>query len=163
MFDSSTEFMVSQAPVDVLPSPADRPTADVVVYDGNCGFCRYQMNRLSRWDTGGRLSYVSLHAAEVYTRWPDLDPDQLLQEICVITRDGRRLFGAAAFKYLSTRLPKLWPLAVLMHIPFSMPLWRALYRGFARRRYRLSEKYPCTDNACHLPRKSSASPRGPSL
>ncbi len=153
MSNAAIQLMEAEAPVDNLPAPHDRPAADVVVYDGACAFCRHQMQRLHQWDTKDRLTFVSLHAAEVSSRWPDLNQDRLLEEICVVSHDGRRLFGAAAFQYLSTRLPRLWPLSVLMHIPFSMPLWRAAYRLFAKHRYRLSQKYPCPNDACDVRRK----------
>ena len=48
-----------------LPSPQDRPDADVVIYDGQCGICTAQINKLPWWDCQQRLSYVSLHDAEV--------------------------------------------------------------------------------------------------
>ncbi|MEM1303442.1 MAG: DCC1-like thiol-disulfide oxidoreductase family protein, partial [Planctomycetota bacterium] len=57
---------------DAFPPPADRPGADVVLYDGECNFCRAQMQRLTRWDTGGRLAYLSIHDPVVAERWPDL-------------------------------------------------------------------------------------------
>jgi predicted DCC family thiol-disulfide oxidoreductase YuxK len=48
-------------------------------------------------------------------------------------------------------LPLLWPLAPLLHIPLSMPLWRWLYRFIARNRYRIAGKRTqCDDNACSL-------------
>ena len=33
-----------------LPSPADRPEAEVVIYDGHCRICTGQIRRLARWD-----------------------------------------------------------------------------------------------------------------
>ena len=48
-----------------LPTVLERPEADVIIYDGHCRFCRGQVERLSRWDTGGRLAYLSLHDPEV--------------------------------------------------------------------------------------------------
>jgi predicted DCC family thiol-disulfide oxidoreductase YuxK len=131
-----------------LPDPTSRPAADVVVYDGACGFCRHQMQRLNQWDSRNQLAYVSSQDASLPQRWPDLEQERLSREICVVTQDGQRHYGAAAFKYLSTQLPRLWPLAVLMHIPFSMPIWHWLYRAFAKRRYRVSQKYACADDAC---------------
>jgi predicted DCC family thiol-disulfide oxidoreductase YuxK len=45
----------------------------------------------------------------------------------------------------------LWPLAPLLHIPFSMPLWRWLYRLVARNRYRIAGKrMECDDQACSV-------------
>jgi predicted DCC family thiol-disulfide oxidoreductase YuxK len=133
-----------------LPSPADRPTADVVIYDGHCRFCTAQVQRLQRWDKGGRLAFVSLHDPLVAERWPDLSHDRLMQEMAIVDVHGRRHWGAAAFRYLTRRLPRLWLLAPLMHIPFSMPLWQWGYRQVAKRRYQLAGKSACDGDACHI-------------
>ncbi|MFM8705597.1 MAG: hypothetical protein ACKOHG_17405 [Planctomycetia bacterium] len=53
-------------------------------------------------------------------------------------------------KYLSRRLPLLWPLAVPLQIPGTEPLWAALYRFVARNRLRIAGS--CDDGTCKLPR-----------
>lgn len=131
-----------------LPSPADRPQADVLIYDGQCRFCTAQVARLARWDSRGRLAFLSLHDAEVARRWPDLSHDDMMQAMYVIDGRGRRHRGAAAFRYLSTRLPWLYPLAPLLHIPGTLPLWQWCYQQFARRRYRWGKIEDCADGAC---------------
>ncbi len=65
----------------VLPCPADRPDAEVVIYDGNCRICTAQMRKLLWWDCQQKLSYLSLHDAEVARRWPEMSPDRLMQEM----------------------------------------------------------------------------------
>ena len=45
----------------LLPTPEQRPAADVVIYDGQCRFCTAQAQRLARLDRGERLAYLSLH------------------------------------------------------------------------------------------------------
>ena len=57
--------------------PLSGEQADVVIYDGHCSFCRGQVERVNRWDTPGRLAYLSLHDPEVARRYPDLDHDAL--------------------------------------------------------------------------------------
>jgi predicted DCC family thiol-disulfide oxidoreductase YuxK len=134
-----------------LPTPAERPDADVVIYDGHCKFCTGQVNRLARWDTNDRLAFLSLHDPQVAKDYPDLSYDRLMEEMAVVDRQGRRHWGAAAFRYLSTRLPRLYLLAPLMHIPFSMPLWRWGYRQVAKRRYWLAGKTgACEGDACSV-------------
>ena len=135
-----------------LPTPADRPQADIVIYDGNCQFCTSQVENLRRWDTKGRLAYLSLHDPEVARRFPDLTYDRLMEEMVVVDQQGNRHGGAAAFRYLTTRLPRLYPLAPVMHIPFTLPLWQWGYRQVARRRYRIAGKtgQPCENEACEV-------------
>src|SRR5262245_23044635 len=100
-----------------LPTPAERPEADIVIYDGHCRFCAGQVQNLARWDSRRRLAFMSLHDPEVAKRFPDLTYERLIAEMVVVDRTGKRHGGAEAFKYLTTRLPPLFVLAPLMHIP----------------------------------------------
>ena len=139
-----------------LPTPGERPAADVVIYDGDCRFCTGQVERINRFDRGGRLAFISLHDPLVAERYPDLSHEQLMEEMVVVDREGNRYGGAAAFRYLTRRLPLLWPLAPLMHLPFSLPLWQWGYRKIAKHRYLLMGKNDrCDDDSCavHFDRK----------
>jgi predicted DCC family thiol-disulfide oxidoreductase YuxK len=140
----------SSAPSARLPRPEDRPEADVVIYDAHCRFCTGQVERIARLDSGGRLAFLSLHDPEVPRRYPDLTHEQLMREMVVIDRRGSRHAGAAGFRYLSRRLRWLWPLAPLLHIPFSMPLWQWCYRQIASRRYLWGKVESCEDGTCRL-------------
>jgi predicted DCC family thiol-disulfide oxidoreductase YuxK len=137
-----------------LPTPTDRPDADVVLYDGRCGFCRARVNQLQWLDGGGgRLAYLSLHDPEVAQRYPDVSPERLLEEMCVVDRRGRRHWGAGAVRYLSRRLPRLWWLAPLMHLPGVMLVARPVYGWVSRNRYLLGGKVEeCPDGACSIHR-----------
>ena len=130
-----------------LPTPQERPEADVVIFDGHCKFCRGQVERLSRWDRGGRLAFVSLHDASVAEKYPDLTHEMLMDQMYIVDQQGNRYGGAAAFRYLTRRLPRLWVLAPILHIPFSLPLWQWGYRQVAKRRYKMG-KVECTDDTC---------------
>ena len=132
-----------------LPSPAERPDADVVLYDGHCGICTAGVKRLLWWDCQKRLAYLSIHDPEVQRRWPDLSHDRLMQEMAIVDRDGNRYWGPEALRYLTRRLRRLWWAAPLAYFPGSMLLWRPLYRLVARNRYRFSAKN-CDNGACSL-------------
>lgn len=119
-----------------LPSPADLPESEVLIYDGHCKFCQGKVRTLRRL-AGDRVAYLSLHDAEVARRFPDLEYDDLMREMVLVDRWGRRHGGAAAVRYLSRQVPSLWPLAPLLHIPGSLPLWQRLYQWVAVRRYRI--------------------------
>ncbi len=134
-----------------LPARDDHPEADVVIYDGTCRFCRRQVARLARYDGDGRLAFISLHDPAVAERYPDLTHERLMQEMVVVERSGGRHGGAAAIRYLSRRLPRLWLAAPFLHIPGSMPLWRWLYGQIATRRYRWNARAEeCEEGACKI-------------
>ena len=135
----------------LLPDPNLKPDSDVVIWDGKCNFCRAQVERLRRFD-GGRLSYISLHDPRVAERYPNLTYNQLMDQLWVITPEGSQYGGADAGRYLSRKLPGLWWLAPLLHVPFSMPLWRWLYAKIAQRRYKLAGFHCEDDGTCHLHR-----------
>jgi predicted DCC family thiol-disulfide oxidoreductase YuxK len=133
-----------------LPTIDDRPHADVLIFDGQCRFCRAQIRWISRCDINGRLAYISLHDPEVPRRWPDLTHAQLMEQMYVIDLKNIRHGGAEAFRYLTRILPPLWPLAPLLRIPASMPFWQYLYRTVAKFRYRLGRIEACDDGTCRL-------------
>lgn len=148
-----------------LSTLEERPGADVVIYDGNCQFCRNQVQRLARLDTGQRLAFVSLHEPVVAERFPELSHEQLMEQMYVVDSRGAPHGGAAAIRYLSRRLPRIWILAPLLHIPGTMPLWQWGYRQFALRRYRfngLPDEAECRNGACrvHLANRQPESQSG---
>lgn len=133
-----------------LPTPADRPEADILIYDGHCKFCTKQVQRLHRWDRAGRLAFLSLHDTEVRRRFPELTYERLMDEMVLVDQAGNYYGGAAAFRYLTRHLPRLWPLAPLLHIPGSLPVWRWGYRQVAKQRYRFGRTDSCDDGACEV-------------
>ena len=134
-----------------LPTPAERPESDVVIYDGHCRICTAQVRKLPWWDCQKKLSYLSLHDSEVARRWPDLSHDRMMQEMVIVDHGGGRHWGAEAIRYLSRRLRRLCWASPFLHFPGSMFVWRPLYRWVARNRYRLSGG-AAYDGACALHR-----------
>ncbi|MDA7906424.1 DUF393 domain-containing protein [Mariniblastus sp.] len=141
-----------------LPSPRSFPEADLVIYDGSCNFCSSQVMNLARLDGQHRLAFISLHDPFVTEQFTDLTHQQLMEQMFLIpNRDGaysdRRLGGAVAIKYLTLRLPKLWILAPLFHLPLTGGIQQWAYRQIAKRRYKIAGKKedPCDDQgSCDL-------------
>jgi predicted DCC family thiol-disulfide oxidoreductase YuxK len=135
-----------------LPTPAENPDAEIVIFDGHCKFCTAQVKNLARWDKDGRrLAFLSLHDPEVAKRYPDLTYEQMMEQMYVVDQQGHRYGGADAFRHLTTKLPRLYWLAPLMHIPFTAPIWRWGYRQVAKRRYRMGKTADaCDDGACKV-------------
>lgn len=138
-----------------LTDPRIRPDAHVVIFDGDCHFCQSQVKRLNWFDGGGRLAYLSLHDPRAKELCPDLDHDQLMEQMFVVVNEEgqfkKRHGGAGAIRFLSRALPRLWWLAPIMHIPFSLPVWQWLYMKVAVRRYRWNRSgdEQCED-ACEI-------------
>jgi len=146
--DESNMNDVAQSESFYAPTPDDLPTADVVIYDGKCVFCRKSIMMLDWWVAEGQLSYLSLHDPYVDELCPDLAHDQLMKQIYLIGReDNSRHGGAEVIRYLSTRSWKLWIAAPFLHFPGSMPLWQWMYQQVAKRRYLIANKdgEPCDE------------------
>jgi predicted DCC family thiol-disulfide oxidoreductase YuxK len=140
-------------PLVALPSPAERPDADIVVFDGHCSFCTAQVEKIRRWDSGRMLAYLSLHDPEVERRWPGIDNDRLMKEMLVVDQTGNRYWGPEAIRYLTRRLPRLWWAAWVFCLPGAMFVWRRIYRWVARNRYRISAKFSknsCDSGTCQI-------------
>ena len=127
-----------------LPDPSDYPAASVVIYDGECQFCTRQVKRLAALDGKNRLSFLSLHDPTIETDFPALSHEQLMEAMHLVEPTGTIHRGAAAFRLMTRRIPRLWILMPLMHLPFSLPLWQAIYRFIAKRRYRIN----CDEGTC---------------
>jgi predicted DCC family thiol-disulfide oxidoreductase YuxK len=147
---------------DDLPTPEQAPEADVVIYDGKCVFCLGQVRNLKKFDRDGQLAFMSLHDPAVAQRCPDLTYDQMMKQIYVVSQSGEQFGGAAAIRYLTGQLPKLWWAAPLTHIPFTLPIQQWFYDQVAKRRYKIANKNgtaDCDDGACavHFGDKKSSS------
>jgi len=126
-----------------------RPAAITVLYDGQCRFCRGQIALLRRCDVGRQLRFLSVHDPLASREFAELDPQALMREMHVVDTSGRVRAGAESVRFLARRLPLLWPLALPLHVPGSLPLWNWLYGLVARNRYRLAGT--CDDGSCRLP------------
>jgi predicted DCC family thiol-disulfide oxidoreductase YuxK len=140
-------------PAQTVPSEAPLLPAQrraVVLYDGRCPLCLKSVAWLKQLDWLGRLSYANVHEPQqVPLRDPPLAPQRLLEEMHLLTPDGRHIYhGFRAFRWMAWRLPALWLLAPLLYLPGVPALGQRLYLAVARNRYRL---VPCHGGVCALP------------
>jgi predicted DCC family thiol-disulfide oxidoreductase YuxK len=109
-------------------------------------------------DGKNRIAFVSLHDDWVAERFPDLTHQMMMDQMYLVPASEHgymesRHGGAAAVRFLTRRLPLLWILAPLLHIPFSLPLWQWGYGIVARHRYKIAGKsgVECDeDGTCEL-------------
>lgn len=128
----------------------EKSDRDVVIFDGHCRICTGGIKNIQRLDWLSKFRYVSLHDTEISEKYPDLTYDMLMDEMYVVNEKGLRFGGAAAFRYLSWRIPLLWPIAPILSIPGTMGLWSWLYKLVARNRYRFGRIPDCDGGTCHL-------------
>lgn len=131
------------------PTVADPAAGQaIVLYDGDCPFCRKSVGWLKRLDWLGRLHFRSAREAELPTATVPLDRDKMLTEMHVLTPDRRRApAGFAAFRWIAWRLPLTTPLAPLLYLPGVPWVGNRVYRWVARNRFGL---VPCHGGACQV-------------
>lgn len=128
--------------------PFQGPTADVVLYDGQCEICQASVSWLHTLDRGrGRVDCrpIDLDETELRRLHPDLRLDESLRELHVVSADGTIRRGWDAVARLARRFPATWPIGALGAIPPFRWIFSAMYRFVARNRYALSK---CRGGAC---------------
>src|SRR5688572_5638928 len=105
-----------------------------VIYDGDCRFCRYWVNRWKK-ETGDAVLYVPFQDSAVSTAFPALTADSLGGAIHFIDRDGKIYRGAeAVFKLRAKYAGAPAGLWAYHHLPGAKPVSEAVYSFVARHR-----------------------------
>jgi predicted DCC family thiol-disulfide oxidoreductase YuxK len=103
-----------------------------VLYDGDCGFCRWSMAKILAWDRRGRLRPVALQDPEAERLLAGMDPGRRMASWHLMTPDGAIRSAGAAAPPLLRALPGGRPLAAMAG---AMPgLTERLYQFVSRHR-----------------------------
>jgi predicted DCC family thiol-disulfide oxidoreductase YuxK len=104
-----------------------------ILYDADCGFCRWSLNKVLAWDRPGRLRPVAIQSEEGQELLAGIDPERRLESWHLAMPDGEVRSGGAAFGPLGRLLPGGRPLtAVAERFPRmtdSAYRWVAEHRG----------------------------------
>jgi predicted DCC family thiol-disulfide oxidoreductase YuxK len=108
-----------------------------ILYDADCGFCRWSTDRLLAWDRHRRLRPVALQSPEADRLLGGMDEDRKMSSWHLVTPDGRVYSAGPAVPPLMRLLPGGRPLAVLAE---TFPgLTQRLYRWVADHRDRIAK------------------------
>jgi len=105
-----------------------------LLFDADCGFCRWATAKLLRWDRAGRLRPVALQSEEAATLLASV-PEELRGSSWHLVTAGRVRSGGRAVGPLLRMLPGGRPLAALADL--SPGATDAAYGWVARHRGRL--------------------------
>jgi predicted DCC family thiol-disulfide oxidoreductase YuxK len=117
------------------PRVSNRPPSPLLLYDGNCGFCR---KWVGRWKalTGDQVLYEPYQ--EAASRFPEIEPQCFTQSLQLIQPNGEVLQGAeGVFKSLECVFylrPLNWSYG---HVPGFAAFAEWLYRKVAENRNRV--------------------------
>lgn len=107
----------------------------VLLFDDDCGFCRWSVGKILAWDRARRLRAAPLQGEEAARLLVGIDGDQRMASAHVILPDGRVYSGGAIAEPLFRALPGGRPLAVIAR---TLPrTTERAYRLVARNRERL--------------------------
>jgi predicted DCC family thiol-disulfide oxidoreductase YuxK len=128
-------------------------TQHIILYDGECPMCVFQMKVLSWLDWFGVLALVPLSDPRAQEIAPQLTREDLLEAIHCVAPQGRIYRGARAIRFVGLRLPLLIPVALFMWIPGVILIAEVIYRWVSRHRLVLSRVFGCKDACAILPAK----------
>lgn len=122
----------------------------IIVYDGDCPFCRKQIARIRRWDRAESFEYVPRRTPGLEERFPKLAEGDFNTGMRLVAPDGCIHVGADAVYQIAARLPFWRRLAWLYRIPGLHRLARAVYAWIAA--HRMSLAASCDDGVCRTTR-----------
>lgn len=85
----------------------------VIVFDDDCGFCRWSLSRILAWDRHGHLRPVALQSPEADDLLEGMDPERKMASWHLVAADGRTYSGGEAVSPLARLLPCGAPIASL--------------------------------------------------
>jgi predicted DCC family thiol-disulfide oxidoreductase YuxK len=108
----------------------------VLLFDRDCGFCKWSLDKILAWDRRGRLRAEPIQGAEGERLLTHMAPSERLESWHLVTPAGEVISGGAAAEPLARLLPGGLPLAFLFR---SFPgLTDRAYRWVAGNRDRLA-------------------------
>ena len=120
-----------------LPSPADFPQADVVIYDGECQLCVATKRKLEQAGIGpAQVRFIPYQSAEAKQALGTFYGPGRPEMAYLVQPSGDIREGLDAFLPLAAALPAGRALLWFIRIRFVRRVSELLYRFIARHRYR---------------------------
>ena len=134
----------------------ERPAPHVVLYDGDCSLCTFQMRVITWLDWFNTVALVPIADPRAAQIAPQLTRADLQEAIHCVARDGRIYRGARALRFIGLRLPLAVPMALVLWIPGVIYLAEIAYRWISRHRQLLSRAFGCKEACAIMPARKRA-------
>jgi predicted DCC family thiol-disulfide oxidoreductase YuxK len=116
----------------LTPPDSDPPSRAVMIWDGDCSFCRRWIRRWRRWTAGMIDDEPYQQAAGRFARIP---PGDFVRAVHLVEPDGRTTRGAeAALRSLEIAGRAGWLIRAYRRIPLFARTCELAYRFVARHR-----------------------------
>ncbi len=133
---------------------------NIVLYDGDCSFCTFQMRVITWLDWFNVVSLLPIADPRAQEVAPRLTRTDLQEAIHGVTPDGKVYRGARALRFIGLRMPLAFPLALVLWIPGVIYLAEFFYRWISRNRYVISRVFGCQGACVILPARQRANESG---
>jgi predicted DCC family thiol-disulfide oxidoreductase YuxK len=124
---------------------AKPPSKPLMIYDGECNFCKHWIARWHRW-TGDAVDYLPFQDPQIAARFPKIPREQFEISVQFIETNGEVFVGAQAlFLSLAKNPKRRWPLRWYQNSRLFAAITETAYRFVARHRSffsRLSGTHP---------------------
>lgn len=111
-----------------------QPAKPLMVYDGDCNFCKFWIRRWQR-ATAGRVDYIASQDPQVAREFPELPRERFEGSVQLVETDGVVYSGAeAVFRSLTYSRAWGWLLWIYQNVPGFKPVTESSYRFVARHR-----------------------------
>ena len=128
------------------------PAQPVLLYDGQCVFCRRSTDRLRWLLRDDAIEYLSFRDDGALDRFPGVTEEACDQAMQLVTADGRVFAGAEAAARAMVRRP-WFAFAWLYYVPPVRWIADAIYKQVAIHRFGISGRSSsCSDDVCALPK-----------
>jgi protein-S-isoprenylcysteine O-methyltransferase Ste14/predicted DCC family thiol-disulfide oxidoreductase YuxK len=130
------------------------PSRLVLLYDGNCSFCRAQVRNLARLARRDAIDALDFQAEGVLAQFPGVPYEACMRNMHLVTPDGRVFFGFEAAVHAVATRPLMGVLAYAYYLPGVRLACDLAYAAIAANRYRLTRRAvaagQCENGTCHL-------------
>ena len=134
----------------------ERRANHIVLYDGDCSFCTFQMRVITWLDWFNVVSLLPIADPRVAEVAPQLTRTDLHEAIHCVTTDGKVHRGARCLRFIGLRMPLAFPLALVLWIPGVIYVAEIIYRWVSRNRYLISRVFGCKEACAIMPARQRA-------
>jgi len=128
----------------------------IVLYDGDCSLCTFQMRVITWMDWFNTVSLLPIADPRAQEVAPRLTRTDLQEAIHCVAKDGRIYRGARCLRFIGMRMLLAVPFALVMWIPGVIYVAEIFYRWLSRNRLLLSRVFGCKEACAILPARRRA-------
>jgi predicted DCC family thiol-disulfide oxidoreductase YuxK len=130
---------------------------NILLYDDTCPMCTFQTRVLTWLDWGNSIQLMPMSRPEASAVAPTLTREDLREAMHCITPKGKIYRGARAIRFMSFRIPLLFPLGLFLWLPGVIWIAERLYGWVSRNRFVLSRVFGCKEACTILPARQRTS------